>query len=151
MALDRGVEGDWGGWVVGWRVLIQALVWAVVIEVAHVAVKNSSDVSFVVDQQSVGALGADAADEPFRVAVRLGCAGRDLDGGDAFGAEDGVESGGEFGVAVAVADEEVEGADLVTEVHQQVAGGLGGPGRGRMDVTPSRCNRRVRISMTNRT
>ena len=69
------MAGDRGGGVVGWRVLIQALVRAVVIEVAHVAVKNSSGVSFVVDQQSVGALGADAADEPFCVAVRLGVCG----------------------------------------------------------------------------
>jgi hypothetical protein len=105
VALDRGVKGDRGSGVVGRRVLIQALVRAVVIEMAHVAVKNSSGVSFVVDQQAVGALGADAADEPFRIAVRLGCAGRDLDGGDAFGAEDGVESGNEFGVPVA--DKEV--------------------------------------------
>jgi hypothetical protein len=54
-----------------WWVLIQALVRTVVIEMAHVAVKHSSGVSFVVDQQSVGALGADAADEPLRIAVRL--------------------------------------------------------------------------------
>jgi hypothetical protein len=65
VALDRGVAGDWGDGVVGWRALVQALVRAVVIEMAHIAVKNSSGVSFVVDQQSVGALGADAADEPF--------------------------------------------------------------------------------------
>ncbi len=57
-ASNRGVAGDRGGRVVGWRVLIQALVRAVVIEVAHVPVKNSSGVSFVVDQQSVGAFGA---------------------------------------------------------------------------------------------
>ncbi len=55
--------------------MIQALVPTVVIEVAHVAVKNSSGGSFMVDQQSVGALGADAADEPFCVAVRLGVRG----------------------------------------------------------------------------
>jgi hypothetical protein len=57
VALDRGVKGDRGSGVVGRRVLIQALVRAVVIEMAHVAVKNSSGVSFVVDQQAVGALG----------------------------------------------------------------------------------------------
>jgi hypothetical protein len=101
VASDWGVKGDLGGGVVGWWVLIQALVRAVVIEVAHVPVKNSSGVSFVVDQQSVGAFGADAADEPFRVAVRLGRPRRDLDHGDAYGAEDGVESSGEFGVSVA--------------------------------------------------
>ena len=85
----------------GWWVLIQALVRAVVVEVAHVAVKNNSGVSLVVDQQSVGAFGADAAHEPFRVAVRLGCPRRDLDHGDAFGGQDGIKGGGEFRVPVA--------------------------------------------------
>jgi len=69
VASDRGIEGDHGGWIVGRWVLAQALVWAVVVEVAHVLVENSMGVSFVVDQQSVGAFGADAADEPFCVAV----------------------------------------------------------------------------------
>jgi hypothetical protein len=96
VASDRGIKGDRGSWVMSWWVLIQALVRTVVIEMAHVAVKHSLGVSFVVDQQSVGALGADAADEPFRVAVRLGCAGRDLHHVDAFGGEDGVESGSEL-------------------------------------------------------
>jgi aspartate oxidase len=75
VASDRGAERDHGGGVVGWRVLIQALVRTVVIEMAHVVVKNSSGVSFVVDQQPVGALGADAAHEAFRIAVRPGRAG----------------------------------------------------------------------------
>ncbi|MEA2959623.1 MAG: hypothetical protein QOJ58_5606, partial [Alphaproteobacteria bacterium] len=70
MASDRGAERDHGGGVVGWWVLAQALVRAVVIEMAHVLVEHGAGVSFVVDQQPVGALGADAADEPFRVAVR---------------------------------------------------------------------------------
>jgi hypothetical protein len=60
---------------------------AVVIEVAHVSIKNSLGVSLVVDQQSVGAFGADAADESFRIAVRPGPARRDLDHGDAFGGQ----------------------------------------------------------------
>ena len=42
---------------------------------AHIPVKNNSGVSLVVDQQAVGACGADAANEPFRVAVRLGVCG----------------------------------------------------------------------------
>src|SRR6185312_814373 len=125
VASDRGAERNDGGGVVGWRVLIQALMRAMVIEMAYVAVKNNSGVSLVVDQQPVGALGADACDKPFRIAVRLRHTGRDLDHGDAFGGEDGVESGGELGVPVA--DQEAEGADLITEVHQQVAGSLGSP------------------------
>ena len=59
----------------GWGVLAQALVWPVVIEVANVPVENRAGVSLVVDQHPVGALGADAADEPFRVAVRPGVCG----------------------------------------------------------------------------
>jgi hypothetical protein len=66
---DRGVPGDRGGGIVGWWVLVQALVRAVVIEVVNVAVEDAAGVSFVVDQHPVGALGADAADEPFRVAL----------------------------------------------------------------------------------
>jgi hypothetical protein len=119
---------------VGWWVLAQALVWAVVVEVAHVLVENGAGVLFVVDQHAVGAFGADAADEPFRVAVRLGCARRDLDDGDGFGAEHGIEGFGEF--RVPVADQKVESAELITEVHQEVPGGLGSPGRGRVRGHP---------------
>jgi hypothetical protein len=82
-------------------VSVQALVRAVVIEVANVAVEDAAGVSFVVDQHPVGALGADAADEPFRVAVRLGRAGRDLDHVDALGGEHGIEGISELGIPVA--------------------------------------------------
>jgi len=91
-------------------------------EMAAVLIKNSVGVSRVVNQHPVGAFGADAADEPFRVAVRPGCAGRNLDDVDAFRGEDGIESSGELGVPVA--DQKAEGADPVAEVHQEVAGGL---------------------------
>ena len=100
---------------------------AVVIKMAHIPVNNNSGVSLVVDQQPVGAFGADAAYEPFGVAVRSGRARRDLDYGDAFGGEDGIKGSSEF--AVPVTDQKAEGADAVTEVHQQVASGLSGPGR----------------------
>ena len=125
-----GVAGDHGGWIVGRRVLVEPLVWPVVVEVAHVLVEDGLGVSFVVDQHPVGAFGADAADEPVRIAVRPRRPRRDLDHGNAFGAEDGIEGSGECGVPVA--DQEAQGADLVTEVHQQVAGSLGGPRRGRV-------------------
>ncbi len=126
MASDWGVARNRRSEVAGWWV-IQALMRAVVSEMAHIPVENNSGVSLVVDQQSVGVLRADAAHEPFRVAVRLGRARRDLDHGDGFGGEHGIKGGGEF--AVPVADHQAEGADAVTEVHQQVASGLSGPGR----------------------
>jgi hypothetical protein len=84
MASDRGVEWDHGDRiVVGW-VLVEALVWTVVVEVPRKFVEDGEGMSLVVDQQPVGALFADAANEPFRVAVRPGCPGRDLDHVESF-------------------------------------------------------------------
>ncbi len=74
---------------------------SVVIEMAHVLIKNSAGVSLVVDQHPVDALGADAADEPFRIAVRSRRWRRDLHDVDVFGGKDGVEGVGELGVPVA--------------------------------------------------
>jgi hypothetical protein len=71
-----------GSWV--WWMFAQALVWPMVIEMADVLIKNSVGVSRVVNQHPVGAFGADATDEPFRVAVRPGGAGRNLDDVDPF-------------------------------------------------------------------
>jgi hypothetical protein len=98
VASGRGIEGDHGGRIVGRRVLVKPLVRPVVIEMAHVPVQHGVGVSFVVDQHPVGAFGADAADESFRVAVRPGCPGRAFDDVDTFGGEDGVEGVGELGV-----------------------------------------------------
>jgi len=100
MASDRSVAGDHGGWIVSRRVLVEPLVRPVVVEVAHVLVEDGSGVSFVVDQHPVGAFGADAANEPFRITVRPGRPRMDLDHGNAFGAEDGIEGSGECGVPV---------------------------------------------------
>jgi hypothetical protein len=89
MTPDRGVEQGHRGGVVQWWMLVKALVRAMVIEMAHVLVEDGAGVSLVVDQYPVGAFVADAANEPFRVAVRPGCPGRDLDHIDAFGGECG--------------------------------------------------------------
>ena len=98
---DRGVEARHDGGIVGWWMLAQALVWPVVIEMADVLIKNSVGVSLVVDQHPVGAFGAYAANEPLRIAVRPGRAGRNLDDIDAFGVKDGIEGIGKFRVPVA--------------------------------------------------
>jgi hypothetical protein len=82
-------------------------------------------VAFVVDEDSVGAFGPDAADEPFGVAVGSGCPRWDLDRFDAFGGEHCIEGRAVFGVPVA--DEEPECRDSVVEVGHEVAGGLCGP------------------------
>jgi hypothetical protein len=80
------------------------------------------------DQEMVEALPAQGADEAF--GDRVGSRRSDrcpehlgIDGG-----VDGVERGGELGVAIA--DEESEASAGVVEVHEQVAGLLGDPGAG---------------------
>src|SRR4051794_41900238 len=97
---DRGIERDHGGGVVAGWVLVESLVRAVVVEMALVVVKDGTGVSFVIDQHPIGALGADAADEPLGIAICLWCPGRDLDYIDAVGGEDG-KGIGELGVSVA--------------------------------------------------
>jgi hypothetical protein len=54
-------------------------------------------VVLVVDQDAVGALGADRAHEPLGVTVRGGSVRRCLDDRDGVAAEDGVEARGERG------------------------------------------------------
>jgi hypothetical protein len=110
------------------------LVRSVVIEMVHVLFKDTPGVSFVVDQHPIGALGAYAANKPFCIAVRSGCSGRDLDHVDALGAEDCIEGISELGIPIA--DEEAERGGLVAKVYQQGAGGLGGPGSGRVRGHP---------------
>jgi hypothetical protein len=97
----------------------------VVIEVPGVLVEHCRGVTFVVDENSVGALGPDAADEPFGVAVGSWCPRWDLDRGDAFGGEHGIKGRAELGVPVA--DEEPKGRDSVVQIGDEVAGGLRGP------------------------
>ena len=88
---DRSVERDGGcGVGVGWAVAA-ALVWSVIVEVSGVLVEHCRGVAFVVDEDSVGAFGPDAADEPFGVAVGSWCARWNLDRFDAFGGEHGIE------------------------------------------------------------
>jgi len=54
-------------------------------------------------------------------------------------------------LAVAVADQEPEGAGAITEVYEQVAGLLGGPGPGRVRGDAQDVDGPVSISITNRT
>jgi hypothetical protein len=79
-----------------------------------------------VDQHPVCALGADAAVEPLRVAVRTGRSWGSPDHSDVFGGEHRVEGLG--GLRVAVADEKPKRCGPV-RVHDQIPGLLGAPGR----------------------
>ena len=74
------------------------------------------------------------------VGVGSRCPHRCLDDPDVDGGEDGVERGGELGVAIA--DKEPDAAPGVVEIHAEVAGLLGQPGAGRVggdtqDVYPA--------------
>jgi hypothetical protein len=88
------------------------------LKVAYVLVEDGAGVLFVVDQHSVGAFFADAADEPLCITVGSRRVGRDLDDVEAFGGEDSIEGVGELGVPVA--DQEAERGDLIAQVHQEV-------------------------------
>src|SRR3954451_14354369 len=77
------------------------------------------------DQHAVGDLGADGQHEAFGEAVRAWTPRWDLDRFDARVRQDRVE--GRRELAGPVADEEAKPGGVVAEIHQQVAGLLGGP------------------------
>jgi hypothetical protein len=78
----------------------------------------------------IQALTVQRAREPLRKRVRPRRPDRRPDRLRAVTGEDAVERGGEL--AVPVANQEVEPAGPLAEVHEEVAGLLGGPGSGRM-------------------
>jgi hypothetical protein len=100
------------------------------------------------DQQVVQAFAAQRADPALgdRVGPRRPDWG--ADDADAGAGEDRVEDGGEL--AVPVADQEAELLGAVAEVHQQVAGLLGDPGRGGMGGDPGQALPSVPCSITTR-
>src|SRR5258705_7376136 len=82
--------------------------------------------SFVEDEHAVGELAAGGEDEPFRVGVGSWAAWWDLADGDSGVGQHGVEGGGEL--PGPVPDEDLELVGAVAQIHEQVTGGLGGPG-----------------------
>jgi hypothetical protein len=83
-------------------------------------------VSFPEDQHPVRDFAADGQHEAFGEAVRPRATVRDLDHLDARIGQYGVERGREL--SGPIADEEPEPCDVFAEVHDEVAGLLGGPG-----------------------
>ncbi len=87
--------------------------------------QDAAQVSFPEDQHPVGEFGTDGQYEAFGEAVRARTPGRDLDYFDIGILQYGIERVGEL--AGAVADEETEPADVVAELHHEVAGLLRRP------------------------
>ena len=96
-----------------WWVLVEALVRAVVFEMAHILVEDGEGMSLVVDQQPVGAVFANAANETFGVAIRSRRLHRSTQNANSLASEHGIEHAGEF--AVAVSDQQCELSRTVAE------------------------------------
>jgi hypothetical protein len=73
---------------------------------------------------------ADAANEPLGIAVRSRGPGRKLDHVDAVGGEHDIEGVGDLASRSRIRKR--ERGDPFAQVHHEVTGGLGGPGRGWM-------------------
>jgi hypothetical protein len=99
--------------------------------------EDRPQVLFAEDQHPVIDLGSGGEHEPFGIGVRPRTAGRDLQRFDAGAGQDRVERCGELPGAVADQEPEVRGA--VTEVHQKIAGLLGGPRPVRVRGDPRMC------------
>lgn len=90
--------------------------------------EDSVQVAFVEDERPVEELAVQGADEPFAVCVRFRGLGRAFEDAQAGVGEDGVEGVGVL--AAAVTDQELDACDVRAGVHEEVAGGLGGPWAG---------------------
>jgi hypothetical protein len=77
------------------------------------------------DEHAVGDLAAYGADEPLREGIGPWATWRDLADGDAGVGQHGVDGGGEL--PGPIADEDLELAGAVAQVHEQVANLLNGP------------------------
>ena len=110
------------------RPLFPRLVRPVLVVMPRVLGQDPAKVPFTVDQQVVEALAPQRPHIPLRKRIRPGRANRGLDNPHAVSGEHVVE--GRRELAVAVAYQEPEPAGTVAEIHEQVAGLLGGPGAG---------------------
>jgi len=111
------------------RSLLPRLVGPVAVVVPRVLAQDLPQVPVAEDQQMIQALAAQRAHETFRESVRPRRPDRGLDDPCAVPGKDLIKCCSEL--AVAVADQEPEGAGAITEVYEQVAGLLGGPGPSR--------------------
>ena len=92
--------------------------------------KDCFEVPAPEDEHPVEALAPDGADHALADGVGPRSLDRGSDDHDALGGEEGVEGGGELGVAIA--DEELDRVRPVGELHREVPGLLGDPARDRV-------------------
>jgi hypothetical protein len=102
----------------------------VLIVVGLVVAQDPSQMGVVPDEGAVREFASASADPVFGDRVHAGRLDAAEHGPDAGIGEGGVERGGE--VRAAVADHELEPVSLLAEVHEEVAGLLGGPLPGEM-------------------
>ena len=136
-------ERSWGSG------LSEGAVRPVIVVVAFELVQHGSGVSFIDDQDSVEEFAADGADEALGDRVRPRCPHRRLDDAGVEGGEDGVEGGGELGVAVA--DEEPEARPASSRSMSRLRACWVSQAAVGWAVTPRMCTRRVACSMTKNT
>jgi len=108
---------DWPVVVVGWA-LVSGLVGPMSVVMPRVFGQGSGCVVLVVDQDTVGALGANGAHEPFGVTVRPRRPRWRFDDRDLLAVKYGIEAGRKLGIAVS--EKEAERADLVAEIHTRL-------------------------------
>src|SRR5450631_122938 len=119
------VEVDRLGKWLQWRCAVQGAVRPVLIVVGLVLAQDLPQMGLVPDEGAVYQLAAASADPAFGDRVHPGRLDVAEHGPDPGVGEDGVERGGE--VRAAVADHELDPVRLLAEVHEEVAGLLGGP------------------------
>lgn len=112
------------------RSLTTSLMRSMRVVVIAILVQNRAQVTFAVDQHSVGALGAYRTDPALGIAVRPRCSRRRFQHRYAHGGEHLIKHGGELGVPIA--DEEAKCPCALAEVDQKIAGLLSGPCAGRV-------------------
>jgi hypothetical protein len=108
--------------------------------------EDGAQVLFAGDEEAVCAFAAYGAYPPLREGVRPWALRRRRDDLDVVAGEDGVEGGGELGIAIT--DEEPETPGPLAQVRQQITGELRHPFAGRMCGDAEHVDVRVLISMT---
>jgi len=116
-------------------------VWPVLIVVGFVVAQYPQQMGLIPDEGAVQEFAAASTDPAFGDRAYAGRPHVAKHAADASGGEDRVERGGE--VRATVADHELDPVCLVAEIHEEVAGLLGGPLPGGMQGDPRMRMRRV--------